>query len=214
MRRNFKLEYSLFLVVLLVTSACSHQSPSTPIAITKSGEEPVDQPSRQVVRTLALENLPLTITVPPSPSPLLKYTPIKETKPPITNTPTLRKTPSTSNPNPTVKSCSDKAKFIKHLNISDYTNIKANFAFVKIWQIKNTGTCTWSEDYSLVFIDGDSMNGPQSISIPHIAALNKPTALKTLNLPPTPLGTSRFLKPRSRVISCRVHSPASVVVTI
>ena len=32
--------------------------------------------------------------------------------------------------------------------------------FVKTWQIRNTGTCTWDEGYVLVFIGGDRAIDP------------------------------------------------------
>jgi methionine-rich copper-binding protein CopC len=31
--------------------------------------------------------------------------------------------------------------------------------FVKTWQIKNTGTCTWAAGYTLVYGYGEKMNG-------------------------------------------------------
>jgi len=34
-------------------------------------------------------------------------------------------------------------------------------SFVKTWQIKNIGSCTWTQDYALVFTQGDRMSGPE-----------------------------------------------------
>ena len=35
-----------------------------------------------------------------------------------------------------------------------------NQAFTKTWRLKNTGTCTWTPAYAVVFSNGNSMNGP------------------------------------------------------
>lgn len=35
--------------------------------------------------------------------------------------------------------------------------------FVKTWRLRNIGTCTWTNGYSLVFMGGDRMNAPKHI---------------------------------------------------
>ena len=35
----------------------------------------------------------------------------------------------------------------------------ANTDFTKTWRLKNTGSCTWNDDYDLVFDSGDQMGG-------------------------------------------------------
>jgi hypothetical protein len=49
--------------------------------------------------------------------------------------------------------------FVRDVTISDYTEIEAGNSFTKTWKIENTGTCTWSSDYSLEFVSGDEMDG-------------------------------------------------------
>lgn len=56
--------------------------------------------------------------------------------------------------------CINAAVFIKDVTVPDNEIIKKGQRFVKTWQFKNSGSCTWTPDYSIVFIWGDRMNGP------------------------------------------------------
>jgi hypothetical protein len=42
--------------------------------------------------------------------------------------------------------------------------------FTKTWQLRNDGTCTWTRDYRIIFVDGEKMNMPDSVAIPEIVA--------------------------------------------
>jgi hypothetical protein len=37
--------------------------------------------------------------------------------------------------------------------------------FIKTWRLENTGTCTWTDQYALVLIDGDQMSGPSPLPL-------------------------------------------------
>jgi hypothetical protein len=37
--------------------------------------------------------------------------------------------------------------------------------FVKIWRIRNAGTCSWTPSYALVFTSGDAMSGPSVVAL-------------------------------------------------
>ena len=54
------------------------------------------------------------------------------------------------------------------MTIPDDTDFRQGDKFVKTWQIKNAGTCTWGSSYSLVFAGGEIMNGPQSVPLPSV----------------------------------------------
>jgi hypothetical protein len=43
--------------------------------------------------------------------------------------------------------------------------VTRNNAFVKIWRIKNIGTCSWTTSYALVFVSGDLMSGPSAAAL-------------------------------------------------
>jgi hypothetical protein len=38
--------------------------------------------------------------------------------------------------------------------------------FVKTWRVKNTGTCTWTPDYELVYVDGSLMGPNREVALP------------------------------------------------
>ena len=96
----------------------------------------------------------------PSPQPSATETPLA--------TPSLTPIPSpTTSPTP---SCTNQARFIRDVSIPDNTNIPAGNSFDKIWRLQNSGTCTWTSDYDLVFQSGNIMSGPPSFPLPATVA--------------------------------------------
>lgn len=79
----------------------------------------------------------------------------------VTNTAMATSTTSpkpTEIPLPTVQTgCTDSALYVKDVSIPDNTKLKAGEAFVKTWQVRNTGTCIWNIRYALVFVGGEQM---------------------------------------------------------
>lgn len=59
-----------------------------------------------------------------------------------------------------------QATFIDDVTIKDYTSLTAGDPFVKTWRIKNTGSCSWTKDYKIVFLSGNAMNAPASVAFP------------------------------------------------
>ena len=79
--------------------------------------------------------------------------------------------PPTATPEPEATpvptpSCTDRASFIKDVTIPDGTYLPPEEDFEKVWRLKNTGTCTWTSEYSLMFISGYSMGGSGSKILP------------------------------------------------
>jgi len=66
----------------------------------------------------------------------------------------------------TPASCIDSLKFVEDITIPDKTVVKAGKPFTKTWKIQNTGTCTWTEAYSVVFSDGDKMSALDRTGLP------------------------------------------------
>ena len=77
---------------------------------------------------------------------------------PPTDTPTPTNT-ATITPTPTKEAPCNRAQFVKDVTVPDGTEYAPNTNFTKTWRLKNTGTCTWNNDYDLVFDDGDKMGG-------------------------------------------------------
>jgi len=45
------------------------------------------------------------------------------------------------------------------MTIPDGTILTPGETFVKTWKLQNTGSCTWTDGFSIVFISGDDMDG-------------------------------------------------------
>jgi hypothetical protein len=58
---------------------------------------------------------------------------------------------------PTGPQC-DSATFVADVTVPDDTEFKPGTDFEKIWRIQNTGTCTWDDGYSFVYMGG-SLDG-------------------------------------------------------
>lgn len=55
----------------------------------------------------------------------------------------------------------NQAAFVSDVTIPDGSFILPNSVFTKTWELKNTGSCTWTTSYAVVFAGrGSSMSGP------------------------------------------------------
>jgi hypothetical protein len=102
-------------------------------------ETPV--PTQQIL-VITATSLPVTST------PILLASPLPTLAP--ANLPTLTSIPC------------NQAAFEKDVTYPDNTPVLVNQAFTKTWRLKNTGSCTWTSGYQLVFDSGDPMGGPPS----------------------------------------------------
>ena len=59
----------------------------------------------------------------------------------------------------------NRATFGKDVTIPDNTAVQPGQVFTKTWEIKNSGSCTWTSGYVLLFDSGDQMNAPATASI-------------------------------------------------
>lgn len=67
-------------------------------------------------------------------------------------------TPGATLPVGTSPSCVQKAAFVSE-TIPDNTQFLPGQPFVKTWTLQNSGTCTWTPEYALVFLRGEQMSG-------------------------------------------------------
>ena len=85
------------------------------------------------------------------------------TSAPSANTPTFTPVPlatATSLPAATATSSCDSALFVTDVTYPDNTVVTAGTTFTKTWRLQNTGSCSWTPSYALVFVSGSAMNGP------------------------------------------------------
>jgi hypothetical protein len=176
MNLQFQRLFLLFLVLVLISSACAQQD----IQATKPGIEMLDLSNASIDLTPASQALPPTD--PPQPTPTTSTT-VADTETVNTPPPTETTPPN----NTSTPSCINKAEFVKHLNVSYNTQFKPNVPFAKVWLVKNTGTCTWSSEYKLIFFDGDQMGAATELVLGHEVPPGETVDLRVnLLAPPNP----------------------------
>ena len=97
--------------------------------------------------------VPATATATPQPLPPTN-TPTELVVPVTGESPTPSATPTEFVPN-NPADCVNKATFVTDVTIPDNTEMKPGNTFTKTWQIQNTGTCDWNENFKFTFVGGD-----------------------------------------------------------
>ena len=59
----------------------------------------------------------------------------------------------------------DAIEFLDDVTYPDGSLVTRKSSFVKIWRIRNIGTCSWTPSYALVFTSGDLMGGAAAIAL-------------------------------------------------
>jgi len=104
--------------------------------------------------------------------------------------PTATAEPTTPEPT-SVLECTDRATFVQDVTVPDNTQLVPGQSFVKTWRLRNSGTCTWTPDYALVFARGDQMGAPASSALPATVPPNATVDLSVSLTAPAAPGTYR-----------------------
>jgi hypothetical protein len=131
----------------LLLSACGPSAES--VAATQT--ESVAAIFTAAAQTIEAQAALATATPQPSETPTVSPTPTAQ----VTPTAATTTAPTTS---PLQNYC-DNSVFSADITIPDNTVLAAGQAFEKTWAIQNTGSCTWTEAYSITFVSGELMNG-------------------------------------------------------
>src|SRR5512138_1773252 len=59
----------------------------------------------------------------------------------------------------------DRVQFVSDVSAPDGSSFAAGAAFTKTWRLMNSGTCTWTTSYSLVWVGGDALAAPTSVKL-------------------------------------------------
>ena len=105
---------------------------------------------------LAQDNVPPTPTPTPTPIPPVLLPAID----PPTPTPGVAPQETSVAAEDGSGPCTNRIKFIEDVTVPDKMKIDPNARFTKTWRLQNAGTCTWTDDYALVFARGEQMGGP------------------------------------------------------
>lgn len=73
-----------------------------------------------------------------------------------TTAPDAAATPTPVNP----VDCTNDSDFVRDVSVPDGSAFAPGIGFSKTWRLKNSGTCTWTLDYTIVFNSGDPL-GPR-----------------------------------------------------
>ena len=87
--------------------------------------------------------------------------------------------------------CTNSIEFVEDLNIPDDTAFTPGAEFTKRWQLRNSGTCIWTTDYSVVFVGGDLMGAQEVITLTKAVAPNQPVEIAVDMVAPETPGTYR-----------------------
>lgn len=142
MKQTLRILFPVISLAALLLSACNMPATATPT-------QAVSAIYTAAAQTIAAEAAQATSTPQPT-----------ETAKP-TNTPTVTVTiPATPVPptSPAQNFC-DNSIFIADVTIPDNTVLAPGQTFDKTWSFQNTGTCTWTEGYTIIFSNGDLMSG-------------------------------------------------------
>jgi hypothetical protein len=143
------------LALAAATLACSQFTASTPQpaatlnALYTSAAQTLEGMSTQAAGATQLSPTPTLSLSGPTATPIVVST--------FTSVPPLSPVP--------VSRC-DAASFVGDVTYPDGSNVSLGSSFTKIWRLKNTGTCTWTTSYALVFVSGDRLNASTAVSLP------------------------------------------------
>ncbi len=61
--------------------------------------------------------------------------------------------------------CTNSSEFVADVTLPDGSEVAPGQQVAKTWRIKNSGTCTWSPEYQLLFAGGDQLDGPAAMPL-------------------------------------------------
>ncbi len=122
--------FYLYLLIVLLLSACAGNATPVATAISPSTQAPTSQ-----------------VFVTQVPASQLPPTQVPATVEPVVTNPS---------------GCVNSASFVADVTVPDHTNFNHGDAIHKVWRVKNSGTCAWNSQYTLVFASGNQMDAPNS----------------------------------------------------
>lgn len=139
------------------------------VACSSSGDEASPTPEPEAVLTAAAETAAVQMTELAEPQATSTSTPGSGvTVPPVTSEgpSIIEGSPTASTPEPTpITGGVDQAEFWADVTIPDGTNFDPGDTFTKVWKLRNSGTNTWTREYSLGFFGGEKMSAPDAVPI-------------------------------------------------
>ncbi len=178
----------LWLAGILLLAACNFPS--------AQGTQPGNAPGIETIaaQTIAAQQTILAGTPRPTITPApVTVLPGGATVTPAPALPTDTAAPgapsSTPKPTDTPATPCNRAEFVADVTVPDDTQYRPGDTFTKTWRLKNTGTCTWTTSYDLVFAKGEQMGAPAEIPLAGTVAPGQTVDLSVKMTAPSALGT-------------------------
>ncbi len=146
---NRRLFTAVSLAIILLLTACNLPRPN---ATAETPGDPIGTAAAQTVAALSTQLQPKD-TVTPAPV---------QTNPPVLTATQPAQTTAETTP---VKAC-DAGEFVTDVTVPDGTSFTPGQTFTKTWRLKNTGSCTWTTSYRVIFDSGNSLGAPASFNLP------------------------------------------------
>lgn len=108
-----------------------------------------------------------------------------------TDTPTRIDTPTPADtplptaipgPTPTLNPCLNAA-YVSDVTVPDGFRFNPSVSFVKIWRVKNSGTCDWDYGVRVGFQSGDKMDAPSHSAVGYLKAGQQTEVRVSMNSP-------------------------------
>jgi hypothetical protein len=160
----------------ILTQAVQPQVTNTPepvvITATPSAEQPAATQIAPTETPTATQLPPTATIIVPTQTPVVVV---------VTYVPTATPVPVPCN----------AAAFVADVTVPDGAVFSPGSSFTKTWRLKNIGTCTWTMQYDLVFVDGNSLGGPAAVDLPGNVAPQQVIDVSVNLTAPTTPGTYR-----------------------
>jgi len=85
----------------------------------------------------------------------------------------------------------ERALYVADVTIPDGTDFSPGTAFTKTWRLKNSGASTWTTAYTLAFISGEKMGGPDKVNLPSTVQPGATVDISVDLVAPSTTGTFR-----------------------
>ncbi len=155
-----KVFHAWVLIMALVLVGCTTNIPPTGQPTTALTEE-----STQLQATINSLKTQLaaptsTAAIAPTSSPAATPTPTAPPTPTVTPLPTSAPIATASPTSTPISASCNQASLVADVTIPKGTAVIPGTKFVKTWRLLNVGSCTWSPDYQIKWVNGDWLGGP------------------------------------------------------
>ena len=146
------------MTVILSFNACNSIAMETPAS--------TEQPSVSIIRTPSETALSTQLTPEPTEIPETKLPTTTRSSPEPAATPTLTPLPPTATEVPDQQPCEYASSFVEDITLEDSSVLPVGQQVEKVWRIRNTGTCSWEEGTSLIYIKAQQFDAPDRVPVP------------------------------------------------